>query len=232
MPRVTITEKGVKPQPYRLKIDRESTKIGRSSENDITLKDGSSSTYHCVMKRVDGGFILEDTNSTNGLKIEDTRYAIIDLEDEMIVHLGDDIELKFQLSEEELDILDEEDFEPHQKIMFPKSKQTDDDIDLDDEDDEDEAPRAKSKPKRKKKTPVDIDEDDEDEDDDRPRRKTKSRSKTRSSDRSSAPAKPVASSKGSSPFTMIFFLILALVFLAGGMAIRHYQDHGTFIFSK
>lgn len=220
MPRITITESGKSPQPYRLKIDRESTKIGRSSENDIILKDGSASTYHCVMKRVEGGFILKDTNSTNGIRLEDTRYAIIDLEDEMVVNLGDDIELTFELSDEEKEVLEDEFFEPQQKVMFPKSKKSADD---DEEDEEDEKP--------KKKKPVSLDEEGSDKDGKNKESKPKPKATPRSS-RSAAPARPVASAKSTSPFKFLIFFILALVFVVAGLAIRHYQEHGTFIFSQ
>ncbi len=78
MPRITISELGKTPQPYSLKKDRKTTKIGRASDNDVILSTGSASTYHCVMKCVEGRFILEDNSSTNGIKLEDSRYSIID----------------------------------------------------------------------------------------------------------------------------------------------------------
>ncbi len=122
MPRIIITEPGNTPQPYRLKTDRIITKIGRGDDNDIIITTGSASTYHCKMKRIEGGFILADKNSTNGIKKENTQYTIIDLEDGITVQIGDDINMEFTLSEDEKDILAQEDFEPQQKASFPKSE--------------------------------------------------------------------------------------------------------------
>ena len=86
MPRITISEPGKTPQPYRLKTDRQLTKIGRGSDNDIILTAGSASTYHCEMKRVDGGFILDDNDSTNGIKLDETRFSTIDLLDGISIY--------------------------------------------------------------------------------------------------------------------------------------------------
>lgn len=235
MPRITITEPGKSPQPYRLKLERQETTIGRASDNAILIEAGSASTYHCVMERVEGGFTLRDLDSTNGIKIDDTRFAIIDLEDDMIIHIGDDVELHFTLSEEELDVLELEDFQPSQKVMFPKSKKQDDDDDfeetpkkksnnrsaeLDDEYDDDDFEEA---PKKRKKRPADLDDDFEDEP---PRRKSKP---------APAPARrvtPVASSKPSGAGSTLLFFILCIAALFLGLVIRHYQDNGTFIFAK
>ena len=126
MPRIIITEPGKSPQPYRLKVDRAETNIGRGSDNDILIEAGSASTNHCVMKRVSGGFILEDLGSTNGIKVNDTLFRIIDLEDEMTVKIGADVTLEFTLSEEEIAELAEEEFEKHQQAMLPKAKNSPD----------------------------------------------------------------------------------------------------------
>ncbi|MFT5904473.1 MAG: pSer/pThr/pTyr-binding forkhead associated (FHA) protein, partial [Cryomorphaceae bacterium] len=140
MPRIIITEPDIKPQPYRLKTDRISTKIGRASDNDIIITTGSASTYHCKMKRIEGGFVLVDNNSTNGIKHDDTRYSVIDLKDGMTVQIGDDIDMEFTLSEDELDILEQEDFEPQQKASFPKKKKKPESIiEPPKEDDDDDA---------------------------------------------------------------------------------------------
>lgn len=211
MPRITITEPGRSPQPYRLKLDRESTTIGRGSDNDIKIEAGSASTHHCVMKRVSGGFTLEDLNSTNGIKVDDTRYSIIDLEDDMTVKFGDDVEFHFSLSEEELDELSEEDFTPHEKVQFPKSKAAPVDLDeeeeLDEEDDDDdfeEAPRHKKEPEKKHK-PAPVVQP------------------------SYSPAPQV---KTNNPAGTVLFLILCIAAVVGGLVIRHYQEHQTFLFAK
>ncbi len=121
MPRIIITEPGKSPQPYRLKVDRAETKIGRGSDNDILIEAGSASTHHCVMKRVSGGFILEDLGSTNGIKVNDALFRVIDLEDEMSVKIGDDVTFEFTLTEEEIAELGSEEFVNQQQAMLPKT---------------------------------------------------------------------------------------------------------------
>jgi len=208
MPRIIISEPDKTPQPYRLKTDRIVTKIGRGSDNDIIITTGSASTYHCKMKRVEGGFILEDNNSTNGIKHQDTQYSIIDLKNGMTVLIGDDIELEFTLSEEELQTLAQEDFTPQQKSSFPKSKPQEDSV-KETVIDEDEVILEEAPPKSKKE-----------------KAKPKAKAKEESSTTRKAPAKSNAG------LSFIIFMILAILFFVGGIVVRHYQDHKTFIFSK
>lgn len=118
MPRVTISEPGKTPQPYRFKLERATINIGRGSENDIIIECGSCSTHHCVMQRVKGGYILKDAGSTNGIKQDESLMEIIDLFDGMEVLVGD-VPLTFNLSEDELQILSEEEFEAHQRRKLP-----------------------------------------------------------------------------------------------------------------
>jgi len=120
MPRVTISEPGKTPQPYRFKLERKIVKIGRSSESDIIIDCGSASTNHCTMERVDGGYILRDNDSTNGIKQDDTLMSVIDLFDDMQVLIGD-VPMKFQLSESEIQDISEEEFSTHQKKKLPPS---------------------------------------------------------------------------------------------------------------
>ncbi|MGJ8656407.1 MAG: FHA domain-containing protein [Akkermansiaceae bacterium] len=208
MPRIIISEPGKTPQPYRLKTDRIVTKIGRGSENDILITTGSASTNHCKMKRVEGGFVLVDNNSTNGIKHEDTQYSIIDLKDGMTVQIGDDIDLEFTLDDEEKELLQLEDFEPQQKSSFPKSKQQPQQAPIEDDDD------------------IILEE-------------AKPRSKKSSSTRNDAIDEPVAPRKekysvkqSNAGLSFVIFMILAILFFVGGLAVRHYQEHKTFIFSK
>lgn len=225
MPRIIISEPGKTPQPYRLKTDRIVTKIGRASDNDIIITAGSASTYHCKMKRVEGGFILADNNSTNGIKHDDTQYGIIDLVNGMTVKIGDDIDMEFNLSDEEVAILSQEDFEPQQKASFPKSNKKSQPAAAPSEEDEvilEEAkPKSESKSKTKSKSSKEKSSSEEDE---KPKRKAKS-------DKPVTTTRPV-STKSNSGLSFIIFMILAVLFFVGGLAVRHYQDHKTFIFSK
>lgn len=121
MPRVTISEPGKTPQPYRFKLERKTINIGRGSDNDIVIECASVSTRHSVMERVEGGYLLRDKGSTNGIKQDDTAMEVIDLYDGMEVLVGD-IPLKFQLSKEEISHLSEEEFTTHQRKKLPGIK--------------------------------------------------------------------------------------------------------------
>ena len=141
MPRVTISEPGKTPQPYRFKLERETINIGRGSENDIIIECGSCSTHHCVMQRVDGGYTLKDANSTNGIKQEDTLMSVIDLFDGMEVLVGD-VPLKFRLSDEEIEVLSEEEFTTHQKKKRPPAPDHDEIVEDHDDRPTTSSPRA------------------------------------------------------------------------------------------
>jgi len=118
MPRVTISEPGKTPQPYRFPLERKRIKVGRGSDNDITIECASVSTNHCRMERVDGGYVLRDKGSTNGVKLNGTLMEVIDLFDGMEVLVGD-VPLGFQLSGEELHTLAGENFSSQQQPKLP-----------------------------------------------------------------------------------------------------------------
>lgn len=154
MPRIIITEPGKSPQPYRLKIERDTSRIGRGADNDIQIEAGSASTNHCVMKRVPGGFILEDLGSTNGIKVGDTLYSVIDLVDGTLIKIGDDVTLEFTLSEEELEALDSEEFQSQQKVQLPKINETPASEDLEEESFDEEVYEETPKPEQQAATAV------------------------------------------------------------------------------
>ena len=104
-------------------MDRDASRIGRGADNDIQIEAGSASTNHCVMKRVPGGFILEDLGSTNGIKLGDTLYSIVDLTDGSEVKIGGDVIFEFTLSEDEITTLESEEFESQQQAKLPKIKE-------------------------------------------------------------------------------------------------------------
>ena len=154
MPRVTISEPGKTPQPYRFKLERKIIKIGRRSNSDIVIECNSASTDHCTMERVEGGYILRDNDSTNGIKQDDQMMNVIDLFDEMEVLIGD-VPMKFQLYESEVEILSEEEFTTHQQKKLPRKKE------------------KKKKPEPEQETEADPEED-------APRKKAPAKSSTRS----------------------------------------------------
>src|SRR6218665_3511231 len=104
MPRVTITVPESNSQPYRFQLDREVVRLGRGSDNDIVIDSGSVSTNHAEMRRVYGGYELQDIASTNGLKLDGTRQQVVSLYHGATVQLGD-VAFDFSLTEEEQDML-------------------------------------------------------------------------------------------------------------------------------
>ena len=104
MPRVTITVPDKTAQPYRFQLDREVVTLGRGSENDIAIDSGSVSVNHAEMRRISGGYELRDVGSTNGIKLDGTRYETIPLRSGSSVKIGD-VVFDFTLTEEELDAL-------------------------------------------------------------------------------------------------------------------------------
>ena len=113
MPRIVITEPDGPGQPYRFEIDHKRVSIGRGSDNDILLTHRSTSSEHCTMERVKGGFILRDQDSTNGIQQDKSLMQVIDLKDGMQLCMGD-VTLDFELTEEEIETLSKEGFVPHQ----------------------------------------------------------------------------------------------------------------------
>jgi predicted component of type VI protein secretion system len=107
MPRVTITVPGKSPQPYRFQLDCTLVSLGRGSRNDIVIDCGSVSVTHAEMRRVEGGFVLADLASTNGIKLDGERRELVPLHDGISLSLGD-VLFEFQLSEEEREELGHE----------------------------------------------------------------------------------------------------------------------------
>ncbi len=230
MPRIIITEPDKTPQPYRLKADRIATKIGRGSDNDVVISAPSASTYHCKMRRVEGGFTLEDNNSTNGIKYQDTRYSIIDLKDGMIVQIGDDIDMEFTLTDEEIELLAQEDFTPQQRGSFPKqSKKSASNGDPDIQVDLEAIELGAAAPKRNESSSENDEDDPDDADETKPKLKAGNANPARNAFNNRSLASFKSASSGSS---ILLFIILAILCFGVGMTLRHYQDHNTFIFSK
>jgi pSer/pThr/pTyr-binding forkhead associated (FHA) protein len=104
MPRVLITIADRNPQPYRFQLDRQKVNLGRGSENDIVIEDGSASVKHAVMERIDGGYQLRDLGSTNGIKLDGERHEVIPLRHGLTVKIGD-VSFDFSLTDEEREAL-------------------------------------------------------------------------------------------------------------------------------
>lgn len=117
MPRVTITIADRNPQPYRFQLDRMKVNMGRGSDNDIVIDDGSASVRHAVMERIDGGYQLRDLGSTNGIKLDGEKSEIIPLRHGLSVKIGD-VAFDFTLTEEEREALARE--KPQQESPIVK----------------------------------------------------------------------------------------------------------------
>ncbi len=147
MPKVSITIPDKNPQPYRFNLDHKKVTIGRSKDSDIVIDEPSVSGLHATMERVEGGYILRDRGSTNGISLDDTLMDIIDLRNGDDVKVGDSA-FDYLLTEEELDILDEEEFTPHEKEKTTDSKDkknSKEDDDKGDDEDEDAPPKLVKK---------------------------------------------------------------------------------------
>jgi predicted component of type VI protein secretion system len=122
MPRVTITVPNGNPQPYRFQLDRQEVHLGRGSENDIVIDDGSASVRHAVMERIEGGYQLRDLGSTNGIKLDGVTSDVIPLRHGLSVKIGD-VAFDFTLTDDERDALGRE--KPQQESPIIKESPLD-----------------------------------------------------------------------------------------------------------
>ena len=121
MPRVTILEPNKAPQPYRFPIDCQQISIGSKADNDIIISCPSVSGSHCLIQRAEGGYIIQDNDSTNGIRQGEIRISVGDLFDESVILVGD-TPITFQLSEEEINTISQEKFVSH-LTYFSKKKE-------------------------------------------------------------------------------------------------------------
>jgi len=201
MPRVCINVTGKNSQPYRFSLDRKIVRLGRAADNDIIIDCPSVSSHHCEMRRVSGGYTLQDLDATNGIKLDDARMEVIDLENDTEITVGD-AEMEFELTEEERGTLDKEDHTPHSKAKLPPIDEMPDDPanSPDEPGDEEDAPRKKPDRKERKK----------------PARKPKVTP-------ASAPVLVHSSHPGGAAnfFVTIIFLCLSVVAFFFGMSLKH-----------
>ena len=107
MPRISILEPDKDSQAYRFDLKRSRILIGRGSSNDIVVDHRSVSKMHCLIKRREGGLIMFDNGSTNGIKHDGKRVGDIELTHGIELKIGD-VFLEFTLTDEESDSLDAE----------------------------------------------------------------------------------------------------------------------------
>ncbi len=80
-------------QVFRVRKDVSS--IGRANDNDIVLNDFSVSRRHAFLKKEEGGWVLYDNQSTNGIRINDRLVPRVEIGDGDQVLIGTFV-LRFQ----------------------------------------------------------------------------------------------------------------------------------------
>jgi len=124
MPRILVSEAEKTPQPYKIKLDQDLITLGRAAGNDLILTDPSTSSKHCAIRRVNGGFIVEDFGSTNGISLDDKRFKKLDLNTSRTFLVGD-VKVAFTFTQDELVSLSYEDpFLSEEQPMFPTTDKT------------------------------------------------------------------------------------------------------------
>jgi predicted component of type VI protein secretion system len=73
-----------------------------------------------------GGYILKDTGSTNGIKLDTERMEIIDLANGQEIQVGD-AGMEFELTKDEKEELAKEEHKPQGRAQLPKAKKKHDD---------------------------------------------------------------------------------------------------------
>jgi transcriptional regulator with GAF, ATPase, and Fis domain len=90
-------------QGKSVSITKGKTFIGRSGVCDLTLVDPAISGNHLEIEAVEGGFLLRDLDSTNGVYLDNTRISEIYLNPGCRVHMGSTV-LEFRTSAETVTI--------------------------------------------------------------------------------------------------------------------------------
>ena len=65
--------------------------VGRHPENDIVIRDGTVSRHHASFIRNDGGFIVTDNGSKNGIIVNAIKVESARLEEGDVVRIGDNL---------------------------------------------------------------------------------------------------------------------------------------------
>lgn len=221
MPRIIISEEGQKSQPYKIKLTNKIVKIGRDPSCQIVLQDVNASSHHCNIKRVSGGLVAIDQNSTNGLIYEEQRYKYIDLLQDTEFFLGD-VKVNIVFSDDEYDILSEEEFESVQISLADyqnKNGEFEEVVEIEEEEIEQEEEEEEVVVVKKKRPAS-------------PAQNTAPKIVIAAA--GAAPAVrattiPYVQKKSDTPL----FLLLSLIAIIGGFCLKHYQEtDGEFLLSN
>ncbi len=114
MPRIIVTQPDQDPQPYKIPSDMKTIVIGRDPSCQIILEDLSSSGFHAEIRKVQGGYIVKDTDSTNGIKINGKKKPVIDLDRPRKFQIGD-VAFEVSFSDEEKEEIAQHPFESREE---------------------------------------------------------------------------------------------------------------------
>jgi pSer/pThr/pTyr-binding forkhead associated (FHA) protein len=97
MPRL-IMRRGPEPGTV-FNLEADTVTIGRGSKNDIIIRDNEVSREHCVLRRLQDEYEVEDNTSSNGTFVNGQRVqGAIALQPGAIVELGDTITMEYEKS--------------------------------------------------------------------------------------------------------------------------------------
>ena len=85
---LTILKKKKNSEIKTIETDKAEITIGRNPGNDIPIDNLGVSKQHAKIIKHDGGYVVEDLNSTNGTFINDKRVARAVLNNNDEVHIG------------------------------------------------------------------------------------------------------------------------------------------------
>lgn len=69
-------------------LERDETTLGRHPDSDVFLDDVTVSRRHATIRRVDGGYAVDDAGSLNGTYVDHERVETVSLRDMQEVQVG------------------------------------------------------------------------------------------------------------------------------------------------
>ncbi len=89
------------PNPRQLVFEKDTITIGAMADNDVVLNDDTVSRHHAVIVQEEGGYVIKDLASTNGVFVDDVRVREAFLRPGCVVTLGKTT-LRFDAKDEDL----------------------------------------------------------------------------------------------------------------------------------
>jgi len=202
MPKVYVKGEGLEAKAkVSFDLNRLEITIGRTDDNDLVITDDSSiSSKHCAIKRVFGGYVIKDLNSSNGIFKDGEKEEKFLMENGLEFNVGDS-ELVFAYKKGELEGLLKEEQNPR---TYAKESDL---LDLENQRKGISSDSKSSKKDKKKSSQIESSE---------------------SSAKSYTPRQTYTSrSSGNSAFGFLGIILSLLIGLGGGFYIKHHQTYGT-----